>query len=639
MPTIGQGLRAGALAAALIVSTLSCTAAAGPRRTVLPTDHLRGGTLRVGVVVLSTRSMRDPAYLDPDQPYTQLTAQREIFRCCLLRTLLSYTGRSTAEGGTELHPDLAAAMPEISDDGLTWTFELKRGIHYAPPMQAVEVTAPDLIRALERSATSSITQDDFVPDLSVIDGFTDFAEGRATSISGLEAPSPYVLEVHLSEPSNDLGFRLALPAAAPIPPNPADPSARFGVAEGHDAGYGRYLVASGPYMILGSQELEFSRPPIEQEPVSGLVPGESVTLVRNPSWSPETDLLRKAYLDRVELVAVSLDEGVAGIDRGTLDVLIDAPAPPEQVARYRSDPELAPLVFSEPCNTIGYGAMRLASPPFDDVHLRRAVNLAFDPDPANTVISSIPTGPYGYIPVDAIGHIAPDSTENGLLRGWDPYPFDLDEARREMARSRYDHDHDGVCDDAACRRIRTIDSDFGYEPLAERGLLQGLREIGITLDIRRLSGGRVLRESADPTNRVALNLTGYWDAEWPDPATLFASQLGPDGLPGVGMGANFSLVGATEDQLSEWGYDVTAVPSITADIDGCRAQIGFERRLCWAKLDQRVMMKIVPWMTWWKASQIRVVSARVIRFSFDQPSGVLPALDQIAVSSDATTAD
>lgn len=96
----------------------------------------------MGAVVSSTRNMRDPAYLDPDQPLTQGTAPRELFRCCLLRTLLSYTGRSTSEGGTELHPDLAAAIPQITDDGLSWTFELKRGIHYGPPMQDVEITAP-----------------------------------------------------------------------------------------------------------------------------------------------------------------------------------------------------------------------------------------------------------------------------------------------------------------------------------------------------------------------------------------------------------------------------------------------------------------------------------------------------------------
>ena len=51
-----------------------------------------------------------------------------------------------------LKPDLAADLPAVSDDGLTYTFTLKPGIHYAPPLQDVEVTAQDFIRALEREA-------------------------------------------------------------------------------------------------------------------------------------------------------------------------------------------------------------------------------------------------------------------------------------------------------------------------------------------------------------------------------------------------------------------------------------------------------------------------------------------------------
>jgi ABC-type transport system substrate-binding protein len=529
-------------------------------------------------------------------------------------------------------------MPEITDDGLTWTFELKRGIHYGPPMQDVEITAPDLIRALERAATPSVARGDFLPDLSVIEGFADFAEGRATSISGLEAPDTYLLEVHLNEPTNDLGFRLALPAAAPIPPSPTDPSVRFGVAQGHDSGYGRYLVASGPYMILGSPQLDFSAPPAEQAPVAGLIPGKSLTLVRNPSWTAETDVLRKAYVDRIEMTAVTLDDGVQAIDQGTLDVLIDAASPPDQVRRYESDPELATRVFRQSCNNVGYAAMNLASSPFDDVHVRRAVNLAFDADRASELLSSIPFGPFGYIPSTSIGHIAPDSTENDLLRDWDPYPFDAERARQEMARSMYDDDGDGYCDDPSCRGIPALDTNFGPEPLYERVWREGLREVGITLDIRHLSFGRALRESADPSNHVAFNLVPFWDAEYPDAGTLFVSQLGSQALGATGL-SNFSLVGATPDQLRGWGYDVRVVPNIDQAIDGCLSRIGFERRLCWAELDQLLMVKIVPWATWFVVWEIRVVSSRVIRFSFDQAVGTLPALDQIAIATSPESSD
>ena len=76
---------------------------------------------------------------DPTTTWAQ--APFEVFRCCLLRTLMSYNGRSVADGGAELQPDLADGHPEISADGLTWTFHIKEGLKYAPPMQDVPITS------------------------------------------------------------------------------------------------------------------------------------------------------------------------------------------------------------------------------------------------------------------------------------------------------------------------------------------------------------------------------------------------------------------------------------------------------------------------------------------------------------------
>src|SRR5205823_2058436 len=135
----------------------------------------------------------------------------------------------------------------------------------------------------------------------------------------------------------------------PIPPNPSQPSAPLGVATGHDDGYGQFLVSSGPYMIEGSDRLDFSKPPPDQTGVAGYTPGKSVVLVRNPSWRTGTDPLRPAYVDRIELsLGGSLDEVSASIDSGELDlVMFPGPypqAPPSQVDRYRRDPSLGTVV-------------------------------------------------------------------------------------------------------------------------------------------------------------------------------------------------------------------------------------------------------------------------------------------------------
>ena len=87
--------------------------------------------------------------LDPQA--TSFAESFEIFRCCLLRTLFSYSGHSVRGGGAVLQPDLAAGLPSISADGLTWTVPIKSGIHYAPPMADTEIVAGDFVRALERA--------------------------------------------------------------------------------------------------------------------------------------------------------------------------------------------------------------------------------------------------------------------------------------------------------------------------------------------------------------------------------------------------------------------------------------------------------------------------------------------------------
>jgi len=88
------------------------------------------------------------AAFDPQKEYYSVTW--EWYRCCLLRTLLSYNGRTTAEGGADLQPDIASALPEISSDGLTYTFTLKSGVAYGDPFGDVSVTSGDIVRALER---------------------------------------------------------------------------------------------------------------------------------------------------------------------------------------------------------------------------------------------------------------------------------------------------------------------------------------------------------------------------------------------------------------------------------------------------------------------------------------------------------
>src|SRR5262249_50027237 len=148
-----------------------------------------------------------------------------------------------------------------------WTFRLKSGIRYAPPLASVDITSADIVRALERY---SVLTGRFGADVtaSAIVGFDAYARGRGGTISGLETPDARTLVVRLQRPQGDLGAWFAAPWTAPIPPSPHDPGASGGVAAGRGAEYGRYLVGSGPYMIAGSPDLDPSLPAAQQRPVA-----------------------------------------------------------------------------------------------------------------------------------------------------------------------------------------------------------------------------------------------------------------------------------------------------------------------------------------------------------------------------------
>jgi peptide/nickel transport system substrate-binding protein len=250
---------------------------------------------------------------------------------------------------------------------------------------------------------------------SIIKGFDAFSSGGAARITGLSAPNDTTLMVTLNQPAGDLPFRFAMPATAPIPPKPGS-SARLGVAKGHDRNYGRFLVATGPYMFSGSESLDVSQPASDQVPVAGYQPGKSIDLVRNPSWDPATDPLRPAFPDRIHAVITSLSAARVAdkIDSGALDLALDGVAPLAQLRHYQRTPSLRDQVHIFASDSVRYLSMNIAQPPFDDIHVRKAVNFVINKQKLRGTRGG---APYGAIAT----HVIVNSLEDRKLRTYDPY--------------------------------------------------------------------------------------------------------------------------------------------------------------------------------------------------------------------------
>jgi peptide/nickel transport system substrate-binding protein len=570
----------------------------------------KGGTLRI-----ANTDFANSDGFDPSGEY--FGSAWMIYSTSMLRTLVSYPF-TAGDAGEELVPDLATEVPEASADGLTYTFTLKDGISFGPPVNR-EVTSQDIKYAFERIGTPSVAAQ-YAFYYRVIDGFTEFSEGNADTISGIRTPDDKTITFTLTQPVGDFLFRVAMPASAPIPEE---------VARCHTqaAEYGRYIVTTGPYMIEGADKLDISSCD-SQNPISGFNPNRGLTLVRNPSYDPATDNteFRQANPDRIEItVNTNLDNIFDQIERGEVDTSWEQP-PNAVVRRYLQDPEIRERLRVNSGDRIWFAYMNLTTPPFDDVHVRKAMNLVMD-------LEGIQRGWGGPVQGSTPTHINPES----LLSIPDYYPFqqppfagDVEAAKAEMRQSKYDTDQDGTCDAAPCKSVINLNRNFAPWATISPIIEQSAAQIGITIETREASRTAVNDGSSTTSRKIPFSSGNGWGKDYADPSTFFAIYDGRNIIPSGNTA--FALVGVTKAQEGELGVTVPAggVPSINADIDRCVPLQGQERTDCWTALDKKLTEEIVPQVGLMDATSVELVGPAVTQYDF-AVFGNEPSLARLAV--------
>ncbi|HEY1043387.1 MAG TPA: ABC transporter substrate-binding protein [Telluria sp.] len=145
-----------------------------------------------------------------------------------------------------LRQNTAAAMPEVSGDGLTYTFRIRPGIYFtADPAfkgKRRELTAQDYVYSLTRHYDPRIRS----PWLYLFQGkiagdealSKDFSYDR--KIPGLQALDRYTLRIRLNAPEQNFLFYLAMPASGSV--------ARE-VIEAYPGQAGNHPVGTGPFMV------------------------------------------------------------------------------------------------------------------------------------------------------------------------------------------------------------------------------------------------------------------------------------------------------------------------------------------------------------------------------------------------------
>jgi peptide/nickel transport system substrate-binding protein len=270
----------------------------------------------------------------------------------MVRELYSFDSRVEGERALQPVPDLADGPYQLSPDGRTYTFRIKRGVKYAPPVNR-EVEAKDFVYAVERQFDRAHPSPN--PYSRLIKGVAEFAAGKAKTISGLRAVGRHTLEITLLQPANDFPSILTMPFFSPVPEEHARE-----YRPGRD--YAQALAASGPYQL------------------KQYTPGRLIELVRNPNWDPRTDPLRSAWVDRITVTIGRSEAGIQeAIEGGEADLNLDnMPPPVEDLQRLSNDPVLAKQFAVETTGCVHYLTMQMDAGPTRSVLVRQAVNYAID---------------------------------------------------------------------------------------------------------------------------------------------------------------------------------------------------------------------------------------------------------------------
>lgn len=587
------------LGAASLTAGLVSAASAGSE-----SQKVRGGTYRVGW----EGSFGFTNNFDPTGEY--LANFIAIYTNLLGRNLVGYNHVAGPAGGVPV-PDLATSIPAPTNAGKRYTFRLKTGIRFGPPVNR-EITSRDIKYAIERMANPK-NGAQYAFYFNVIRGFEAVGKGEATSVSGIRTPNAKTIVFNLTKPTGDFPQRLGMPAAGPIPQEVAK------CFEGKPGEYGRFVIASGPYMIEGSDKLDITSCDT-MKPISGFDAKTFLNLVRNPTYNARTDSpkARENLPDRFEFtVDTNLDDIYNKIAAGELEDQY-ATASPKVFREYSTDPSKRNLLKSNPGDQTYYVTMNLTQPPFDDVHVRRAMNWVMDRN-------SLRKAWGGPIAGAIAEHILPNSLLGGKLNDYRPFKTAGDrgsvvKAKAEMRLSKYAN-QGGVCSAKQCKGVLLVQDTRS----ADKGLLPVVQasaaKIGITFTVRTVTGAYPTIQTV--ANNVPISTRARWGKDYADPSTFIDPLfLGANIVPTGNT--NYALVGLTPTKATQLRVKGSTrnVPSIDKAATACAATVGNARLTCYAGIDRVLTSEIVPWIPYMWANQVNVLGPNVATWAFDQNAGL-----------------
>ncbi|MDQ2756326.1 MAG: ABC transporter substrate-binding protein [Actinomycetota bacterium] len=343
-------LRAGAAVGAAIALTLSaCNSStpspsatggsgSGPAGVAAPatfqTQH-KGGDLKLLAKAAG-------GTLDPQVNYTLQYWQ--LYQA-MYDGLLAFKKVNGQESFTVV-PDLAQALPTVSNEGKTYTFILRKGVKFS---NGQDVTVTDVAASFKRIFTvSSPTAGSFYSGIVGAAACVKSPASCDLSKGVVVDKGAGTVVINLIAPDPELKYKLSVPHASILPAG----------SPPKDAG-NKPIPTTGPYMIASYD------------------PNTALKLVRNPSYTEWShDAQPQGYPDTItESFGLTVEAAVTAVENGQADWVFDPP-PADRLQEIGT--QYANQAHVNTLTAMWYLPMNYNLAPFNNLKARQAVNWAVD---------------------------------------------------------------------------------------------------------------------------------------------------------------------------------------------------------------------------------------------------------------------
>ena len=421
----------------------------------------------------------------------------------------------------ELAPNLAEAMPEISKDGITYTFKIRKGVLFQddaafPNGKGRELEASDFVYSIKRLADSKTQANGWWILDGKLKGLNEWREKNADlpatnydeEVAGLKAIDKYTLQFQLAKPFPQFLYALAMGFTSAVP---KEVVAKYGKE------FINHPVGTGPYVL----------PKFDQ--------GKRITYTKNPTFrekfypseaSPEYKHLLADAGKRLPLVEkivvhvmVETQPGWLKFNKGELDyysVPKDNFASAIKDNKLSADLEAKGLILKiTPLLDLTYTGFNFENKLFQNVKLRRAMSLAFDEAKSNELF-------YNSTSFSAQGAIPPGIAGNNKDY-LNPYKGPNVEAAKKMLAEA------GYPEGKGLPEILYDISDSTASRQMGEFFQKQMEQIGIKI---KVSASPWPEFQAKLKKRSGQMFGLAWGADYPDAENFLQLFYGPNSSPG-----------------------------------------------------------------------------------------------------------